>query len=412
MTSCAYNLQYLSYVAESAWGEASTTQTGAQALPMIATIDVSGMGRAFVESGRVVQYSGEVPKRILGTFTGEFTVNVQLAGHGSVTSGAMSATALESFVAWVIGAAATPPAGTTITGSASTPSALDVTSSTGYLVGQLLRVGAKSDGRAEGQWSVVSSVAVGDLGLVYELPAAPAAADVVHSATTVYVATSDCSVSSRRFFVKTADFCWALHGCFPRSWSLQGLGVGEIPTLSVTIGVTGMTPISASLPDTTATAAWTYLPAPVTAGSILLQTYGDAARDELLCRSLTIEATVQIATQMGYTAAVTGSTIVGAKRLPPAFRVNAVVEASGAPTASPAWYTAAAANGDLQLLAGLSVGAGSAMAIAMPLLRWDGKLPTQQDHEGLNAVGLTLVGSTDPAGATDLARSPLRLGFA
>lgn len=412
MTACAYNLQHLSYVAETTWAEQSTSQTGAQALPMVATIDVSGMGRAFVESGRVVSLLNQTPKRIVGTFAGEFSLELELTGHGSATSGAMSLTALENLIAWVVGAVATPPAGTAITGASSTASSLDVTSSTGYLVGQLLRVGVKGDGRCDGQWGLASAVTTGNVALAAELPSAPAAADVVHSAATMYTVETSCAVTSKRFFVKTADFCWALHGCFPKAWSLQGLGVGQVPKLVVTVGVSEMTPISASLPDTTATAAWTYLPAPVAAGSIVLQDYGETSRQVLECRSFNVEVATGIVPIMGYDGAAAGQTIVSAKRGPTKVTVTAIVAAAGAPTASPEWYARALANTDQQLVAGLSVGAGSAVAIACPLLHWDGKVPTQQDHEGFNSVGLTLVASADPAGTTDLARSVLRLGFA
>ena len=151
MTACSSKLQHLSYVAEGSWAENSTSTTSAQTIPITAMVDVSQLGRAMLDSGRVVQYRNDRPKMIPGPYAGtEFTIEVELVGHGSTTAGSVTATAFESLIAWTIGTSATGASGGTI-GNTSTASSLVITAGPTYANGSLLRVGAKNDTRADGQ---------------------------------------------------------------------------------------------------------------------------------------------------------------------------------------------------------------------------------------------------------------------
>lgn len=414
MTACSSKLQHLSYVDEAAWGDALTSASGAQTLPIVGgAVDASQFGRSMLESGRVTQLRNAVPRMIPGTFDGrEFTIRLEAVGHGSATTGSISATAFENFLGWVIGAVATPPAGTTISGTSSTTTSLNVASSTGYLVGQLFRIGAKGDARADGQWAVASSVSTGVIGLAQAAIAAPTTSgDVVHSAVTVHTPETDCSISSKRFFLKTPDQSWIVHGCFPKGIKVTGGNPGQVVTYEITIGFSWCEPANSTFPDTSTTAAWTYLPAPAAAGRVVLSTYGSTTATELSARQVSVDITLGVVPVTGYTAASPYATIVGAKRVPDAIAVSVVIDSGGA-SASPTYWTEWAANDRKHLCVGYTIGAGAAVAVYFPALVYSGQQPTQQDLDGLNRLTLSFMAGADEAGATDLARSAMRWGFA
>jgi hypothetical protein len=413
MTACSSKLQHLSYKTEAAWGENSTSMTSAQTIPITAMVDASKLGRSMLESGRVVQYRNDVPKKIPGMFeNSEFTLEIELVGHGSTTAGSVTASAFENLLAWVFGAINTPATGTTISGTSSTAVSLNVAAASGFAAGDMIRAGAKRDGRGDGQWADVASHGTSVIALKTALPAAmTTAADVIYSATVVYTPESTCVVSPRRFVLKTADLSWCLHGCFPKAAKLAGGGVGQTLKLQITVGVSWGEPISTTFPDTTTTAAWTTLPTPIAAGSIFMQDFGTTTRQVLAARQFSIDLTLGIVPLFGYTGVSEAQGIVGASRVADTVNVSITVDAEG-DDATPTWWDKWAANTEQHLLAGYTVGDGSAIACYLPRLVWTGAQPTQVDGDGLNRVTLSLQARTDPSETTDQARSMMRWGFA
>lgn len=411
MTACSSKLQHLSYVAESSWAENSTSATSAQTIPITAMIDASQLGRAMIDPGRVTQYRNERPKMIPGIFDGvEFSIEFECVGHGSATSGSVTATAYENLLGWFIGTVASTVAGDVVA-AADTAASFDVNVAT-YPAGHLVRVGAKSDTRADGQWAAVSSHSAGVLTLLTALPAAPSdtPADVVHSSVVVHTTESSCAVSSWRIFLATADQSWILHGCFPKSLKMTG-GIGQISKWQGTIGVSWVEPANSTFPNTAATAAWTYNAAPAAAGSFFLQTYGTSTRQAVSPRQFAIDITLGIVQVSGYDGVSTAQVVTGAKRTPDDVKVSLALDAGGA-SATPTWWTAWDTNARYHLLAGYNVAPTKAFACYLPNLAWSGKQPTQSDIDGLNRVVLEFVAGADTAGATDLARSAMRWGFA
>lgn len=413
MTACSSKLQHLSYVTEAAWAEASTSATGAVTIPITAMIDASQLGRKMIDPGRVTQFRNERPKMIPGTFDGvEFAMEFECVGHGSATSGTPTITAYESLLAWMIGTSASIVAGTTIDDSTATVSSLPVALTSGYGSGYLVRVGEKGDKGGDGQWAVTSSHATGTLALKTALPDAPTDSppDVIHSSVVVHTPESDCSVTSRRFFLKTADQSWILHGCFPKSLKVTG-GIGQIMKWQATIGVSWVEPVNATFPDTSTTAPWTYNAAPVAGGSVFLQAHGTATRQIVTARQVAVDITLGIQPVTGFDAVSTSQVVVGAKRVPDTIRLSLLVDAAGA-SASPTWWGAWATNARYHALLGYVVGAGAAVACYLPNLAWSGPQPTQSDLDGLNRVALEFEAGADTAESTDLGRSAMRWGFA
>lgn len=414
MTACSSKLQHISYVAESAWGEASTSATSAQTIPTTVMANLAGLGRMMIDPGRVVQYRNERPKMIPGPFEGDFTVEIEAIGHGSTCAGAVTATAAETLLGYAMGAVASPTSadGTTISGTASTATSLNVAAASGLLVGQIIRLGAKNDGRGDGQPAVVASHGTSVIALKTAAPAAmDTAADVVYTSINVHTVESTCAVTSLRMFIKTADTSWCLHGCFIKSIAFTGGAPGTIAKWQITFGVSWMEPITTTFPDTTTTAAWTTAAVPTAAGSVFMNTYGTATRATLTARAISIGITLGIVPVMGYDGASTSQMIVGAKRIPDSLKVSMTVDAEG-DSATPPWYTAWNTNARQHLLIAWSVGDGSTLSCYFPNLCWSGKQPTQTDLDGLNRVPLELEAGTDTAGTTDLSRSAMRWGLA
>ena len=227
----------------------------------------------------------------------------------------------------------------------------------------------------------------------------------------VHTVESTCAVQSLRFFIKTADTNWCLHGCFLKAISLVGGAPGQIAKWQFTISPSWMEPITTTFPDTTTTAAWTTNAVPTAAGSVFMNAYGTTTRATLTARAITIGITLGIQPIMGYNGIDSAQMIVGASRIPDDIKVSLTVDAEG-DSATPTWWSAWAANLRRHLLIAWSVGNGSTLSCYFPNLAWTGKQPTQMDMEGLNRVGLEFVAGTDTTGATDLARSAMRWGLA
>jgi hypothetical protein len=233
---------------------------------------------------------------------------------------------------------------------------------------------------------------------------------VVHSSVVVHTPESDCSVTSRRFFLKTSDQSWILHGCFPKSLKVTG-GIGQIMKWQATIGVSWVEPVNATFPDTSTTAPWTYNAAPVAGGSVFLQAHGTATRQIVTARQVAVDITLGIQPVTGFDAVSTSQVVVGAKRVPDTIRLSLLVDAAGA-SASPTWWGAWATNARYHALLGYVVGPGAAVACYLPNLAWSGSQPTQSDLDGLNRVALEFEAGADTAESTDLGRSAMRWGFA
>ena len=418
MTACSEKLQFAAYVTESAWAENSTDMTSAQRIPTTALFNLDGIRQSILMSERTVQYRNEVPVGITGPWdNAEFTIKFELTGHGSTTASGITVGAVENLLGWGMGCTAvrTSNSGDTI-GGVSTATNLSTTAANGFSVngeGGLFRVGVKNDGRADGQWSVVDAHSSNALTTKVALPATVATSalpDVVYSAVNMFTVESTCAVTSQRFILKTADLQVVAHGCFVKACSLTGYNTGEVGQCELTIGVSWAEPVSTTFPDTAATAAWTFNPAPNAAGYWNLQDYGTTTRNVVQVRSATINYTRGIVPLPGQGVNVYQKW-VGASQTPDQIRVSLVVDAAGA-SATPTWYTKARAQTPQHLLCPLSVSDGSAVCIYFPRLVWAEQVPMQTAVDGLNRVTLQFAASADTTGGSELERSAMRIAFA
>lgn len=414
MTAYTEILQQLSGVDEVAWGEASTDMTGAQIYPIAARIDFSGIARAMIDSPRVISYKDEKPVGIPGAWMdAQFTIELELAGYGSTTASTVTNTALGEILAWAIGARISSPAAGTTCSATGTAVALTSTASATFAAGEMFRCGAANDGRGGGQWNNVASHVLTTLTGKRAFAVAPDSGDVVYGAQTIYTVSSasQTTLTSKRFRALTPDFQAVLHGCFVKGWKLTGTNPGEVSHMTIDVGVSWAEPISTTFPDSSSTAAWTYNPSVVAAGSVSLQAYGTAALGLVTARSVAIEVTAGISMEKGYNTANGAAVYTGAKRTPDTIKVTAIL-AHGGPSSSPPYYTAWAAATPYHMMLSLSIGIGQAVGIYFRRLIWTGKQPTQVGHDGLNAVALEFLASSDSTGATEQAKAAMVLGLA
>lgn len=416
MTACSSQLTWISMVTESTWAENSTSTSSQIVIPHNGRADVSKLTQAMIDSARAKQYRNELPTGIVGPMAGaEFTFQMYLVGHGSTTSGATTATEFENAMAWIVGAGVvTAASGTTVNG-AGTATTITTTSSGQFAPGGLFRVGVAGDGRGGGQWGVVDTCVTTTLTSETAFAAAPTTGtpDVVFSAYNAYTLETSCAMTSKRFFIKTADTQWCLHGCFLKGYTISGYNPGELPMIEVTVGVSWFEPISATFPDTTAL-SWTTQPVPVGGGQIWLNTYGTTTYPTstiAAVRSFSLSVTAGVQPLMTH-AGGAYQPIGGASRVPDQITCSVILDAGGA-SANPTWWAAFLTNARWHLLAGLSTAAGSALACYLPNLAFTGNRPTQIDSDGLNRVQLDFKAGTDTTEtASELSLSSMRWGFA
>lgn len=412
MTANSSKLQALLMKAESAFGETATSMSSAIKITVVDGVKYQ-LDQPMMEPGRTVQHLNEITKNIPGPMSGSISFDVWLSGHGSSTSGATSLVDLETLLGVVLGSSVrTASAGTTESGSASTTTNIVTVASGTFAPGGLFRVGAKGDGRGDGQWNVVDSHTLTALVPEFAVPAAPTNGDVIYSAGNAYTIETPTSgaITGQRFQWFTANTQWLAHGCYPTAIAFSGLNPGEIPRASITFGVSWFEATADTFPETTALTVHT--PAPCAAGSFNLQTYGTATRNALSYRSLSVEVALGVTPIPGPDGSNAYQKFVGATRTPTMVKFTIVLDA-GAASTTPTYFTNWLTNNAHHALASLSVGDGSALAMYFAYCVYDGPRPTQIESDGLNRVSLTFRCGTDTAEtASDLSLSAFRIACA
>src|SRR5690606_29267758 len=103
--------------------------------------------------------------------------------------------------------------GSTVAAGSPTAAEFDVVGGS-FAAGQLIRVGALGDGRAEGQAAIIEAVDGSKLTLATALPAAPSAGDVVYAMLQVHAeeAPGNSALTGWRFLLVTANQQILCHG--------------------------------------------------------------------------------------------------------------------------------------------------------------------------------------------------------
>jgi hypothetical protein len=410
----------IAYATESTFGE--NTSTFGTRLNILDAVDPSGLMQAKLDCANVQQLLQGGDLNITGIKGGSFKTKFYLPGHGSTTSGAMSATDIPTLLGIVLGGSSTGPTGTTCTAT-NTASALTTAASATFTAGQMCRVGLSpvgntaGDSRGNGQWGAIVSHVTTTLTLLNALPAAPGNTDVVYSAETVFIAEQTAgtptasAITGTRWLLQGANMQYECHGCYPTAISFA-VGVnGSLPSFEVTWGVSWWTYSTASFPSATSVQVFNPAPGGGAGASWFFAAQGTATRTTRAVRSWTMNVALNTMPQIGVGGSDVAQIYTGAVRGPATVTVEWTQDAETAtltPTTETDWTSTTASHG----LMSLSTAIGTAMGFYFPRLVPIGNKPVQFNDGGINRVKYQYQAYADSTRVTDILASAVRIGFA
>lgn len=309
--------------AESSWGEDSTT-FATDRVAILGPVDISAIGQEVIEPGRTQQYRNEGSLYVRGVQQGTFSTKVYLTGHGSTMVGSPSIGAHENFLALAFGSAAELSATSSTTLTGGTAAVPTTTSSGTFDAGGLCRVGTLGDGDGNGQMYAITTHVTTSLTLRGALDAAPANGAVLYPVVQIYgpEAPTSNAITGTRMLLQTANQCIEAHGCFPTSIALAGFNPGELPTATITWGLSWWRYSTATFPTTQASAAMGFNPSPIAAGSWNVAASGTTTRTKRDYRGLTVEYTLGVVPQKGSGGVNQYQSIIGARRTPDMIKIS------------------------------------------------------------------------------------------
>lgn len=408
------------YEVESAFGENVSTFSTAR-LPVQTAVDASGLTQAMIQCGTVYQHLQAGGEPIVGIKGGSFKTKFYLPGHGSTTSGAMTATDIPTLLGYVLGGSSLGPTGTTAT-AASTTTSINTTASGTFTKGQFFRAGTgvvgntASDTRGSGQFNIVTAHNTTILTPKFATPGALNAADVIYSAETVYTAElpASSSMTSVRFLIQTFNMEYEAHGCYAKSVTFAGIGVdGSLPTVEIDWGVAWFTYSTAAFPSAVTMNDFTPAPSGGANSVFLLMPFGSTSRSTRTIRNFSVTCNLNTMAQMGPGGVDQFQVVTSAVRGPAKISVSWEEDAPAAtltPQTETDWTNTTAKHAMLQL----SGSPGSAMAFYWPKMWPQGNKPVQINSNGINRHKYTYEcqADTQAGNSTDLTCSAMRIGFA
>jgi hypothetical protein len=405
------NLLEVNYEVEANCGEDIDT-VATYKLHLREPVDTSGLVQKKVDPQTVVQYRGDLGDYIKGTIEGTFKTKLALAGHGSVTTGPITITALETLLGLVFGNAVTTATGSTLTG-AGTAVAPTTTDSGTLDPGDLCFIGSLGDGKGEGQCYPISTHSATTLNLLVALRAVPGAGNVRYGGTTIYPnsAASQSSVSTVRMQISSAGAQYLCHGCAPTAVSISGLNPGEIPMIDITWTTAWWEYTNSTFPS--AVASDTFNPAPVAGGSLIVNTVGTTTNDattQRSYRSFSIDYNIAVQPLRGPGGYNAYQDIVGYCRGNDSCKVTWSEDAE-ATTTTPTLPGFGTATNRKHAMLTLSTSDGSRVAFYFPSLRVM-NIPSQQIADGIYRYTIECMAGVGPTATSALTLSKMRMHFA
>lgn len=408
MTAKLYRLQELAFADEASFMENATSVTSNAYDTNIPFLSATCSFEQPRETDQTVQARKNVTRPgFLGLRTG--TIEFQTYWCGPSTdpgAGAVATHWLTTLLGYGLGGILITDDGGTIS-SATDGDTFVTTGVTAITPGTIIRVGAKGDGRADGQPGVVSSWAAGNTQLLTTLPATPNAADAVRVTTVTYPTETNPATTLRfRFSLMDSGAQFHAVGCQLEQLTFETDMAGARPprvtwryrmaywdrgTVSMPTGTN---------PDDTDTAV-------IAGGSLYVQTFATATRAIEECGSLSLTLDMGLVPQMGPAASqpsytnITGWVSNGCRptltwTIPYSTQPATDFDSDG--TSTTYKHILFAANGT----AGRSV--GFYMPRAFPI----GAKPTYTDVGGLTYVTKVYQGTESTTTSTELTRSAIR----
>lgn len=389
----------------------STSTTFDERLAIIGEVDASGLTQEKIPLTTTKQFQADAVHGARGAYGGTFSLSIYLSGHGSATTGAVSANTEETYLGRVIGNLNVTGVGTDVA-SATNSSQFVLTGGTA-VNGSVMRVGSISDDRGNGRFYAIDNPSTTTIFNAME--ATPNATDVVFMPAVIHPTedlTSDTVVSTRHQLL-TANQRYNCYGCAPQSISITGLNPGELPQASITHQVAFWTEESASTwPSVTSVNEFT--PSPVSGGAFQLQTVGTTTAALYDIRDFQLEIDMNIVPLMSTTTDNARAIIGGYRRTMCKAKFSFTVDAAAAGTNvfSDLWDASGATPVYQYVMYSLSCEDGSAIGLWFPKCHVTGVRPVQFSDGGLNRlrVSMEAVTTADTSSSLTLANFLLMSG--
>lgn len=397
----------ITYEAEAAFGENVGT-TATLRVPVIGSVDCSGLKHDKIDPDRVTQYRQQLTPWILGTMQGSFKTRLYLTGHGSSVQGATSASGTETLLGYVFGNAAVSSAtGTTATGG--TASAPTTAAASGFAAGSICTIGVLGDGRGNGQPAAISTHSASTLNLLTAIDGAPTNGDLVKSGTMIYGSESPTAttITGLRFLLQTANLQYLCHGCVATAVGFSPMKAKTVPWIDITWSVAWWEYKANTFPSAVATE--TFSPAAVAAGSVFMNTVGTATRVKYTVRDFTIDYKLGVELLEGPGGVNQYQTIVGAVRIPDEIKIQFVADADAA-TTSPVLPGLATGTNQQHILLGTSPTEQKAVAFYWPNVFTD-EVGIQFMDGNINRIRYSGRAGTGTTNTTELTSSAQRMYF-
>ncbi len=371
-------------------------------------IDCSGIEQKKIATNQVSAYRGDPGDWILGTFEPTWKTKLAIPGHGSVTTAAVTVTAVETLLGLVFGNVAMIATGSTLTG-VGTATAPTTTDSGTLLPGQLVYIGSLGDGKGEGQCYPVVTHSTTTLTLGVDLQATPGAGNVRYAGAMVYPHSdaTNSSITGIRMAIASANCQYLMHGAFPTAVAITGFNPGEVPTIDITWKAAWFEYKASTFP--TAVSGDTLQPATTAAGSFIVNTVAtgtNSATTRRIYRDMTVEidlGTIECRGPGGYNAY---QDIVCAKRGQDSCKVtwSEYAEATTTTPALPGFGTATARK---HAVLNLSTNDGSRVGFYFPSLRVM-NVPRLVSINGINGYRIECMAGVGPTTTSALTLSKWR----
>jgi hypothetical protein len=407
MVACDATIQSLAFEIESSWAEDVDTMT--HGVQLCAPVEFGGITHEMLAPERVTARRLEGTKGIPGPFSNlTISFSCYLTGHGSATTGAVTVNSLATLIGYAIGAsAAASSSGTTLTGG--TVTVPTTTASGTFSAGALVPIGALGDTDGEGQHYLISTHTAQNLTLLNDLAGAPQNGAVLYNAGLAYAADSSCSLTGVRMRIQSADLQFILHGGFPTSFTITGLGPGEVPKVNFTWQFSWAEPVAGTFPTTPTADAFS--PSPNAAdGSYHLQTVATTTRALISPRAFSIDYQLAVMPVMGGNGVNAYQVITGARRGRDQIFVNLVVDGLGA-DATPLYWDEWLTNPYKYLVATLNSKATQRVGIALRNMVYAGARPSQTNNGGFNCIPLRFQALASGTTTSDLTLTPLQIAL-
>lgn len=385
------NLYRCAFEPEAAWGENVTTF--ANRLPIVGTPTVN-LTHPKQSIEPTVQKMNGGAQPVTMPQSGEISIDLLLTGLGSSAAGAIMANTLVTLLEHAIGRSDVTQVGGTISGAWLSVTEGDVSAGAQTVPAGLVRIGssAPKDGRGGGQAYRVNGQVAQAVTLLTGTKTPPADGDALYAMALVYPDEDPpaATMTGLRFLVAGPSKHYACHGCFIKAISFTSWKPGELPRVTLTIGVSWWDDSADhTFPDVAPTY---YAGSPIAAGSMWFNTSGVNGYQVETVRDVTFSVDLQVVLLMGH-ADRAEQIIVGARRTRCKASMKFVVDALATPTDQSwqAWHKQA---DDVRpyrhVLYTLSAADGRAVAVYMPNVKPTGTRPIVTDVEGITRLNVEI----------------------